>query len=297
MEEEKVVSFTTQNSFLHYGVKGMKWGVITSLYEKVGRQSHGRAETARRNSPGYQNAGKNSTVTNSYDAYHPNPRQKNVTGRGTFGNTMYIHNGNKSPVNKSESVSGGPVGKSGGYGKSREVEKGKKDAEKEKKNTMRITDEEMAKNAIETSNAHARGEMIGDDKEKETITAFDGIDEFSEKDARARIGYKDGINKYVNAMDSISDMDPKYEKQFFDKYGSKMTTEAQAYATWTNNLYDDLYYSESVPDDVKDEILARKRELQKDSKASIENSNDLVRLQEGITYDEELLEKALKYMK
>lgn len=27
-EDEKVINFTTQNSFLHYGVKGMKWGVI-----------------------------------------------------------------------------------------------------------------------------------------------------------------------------------------------------------------------------------------------------------------------------
>lgn len=27
-EKEKIINFTTFNSFLHYGVKGMKWGVI-----------------------------------------------------------------------------------------------------------------------------------------------------------------------------------------------------------------------------------------------------------------------------
>lgn len=32
------LNFTTKNALLHYGVKGMKWGVITSEYEPVGRK-------------------------------------------------------------------------------------------------------------------------------------------------------------------------------------------------------------------------------------------------------------------
>lgn len=299
--EDKTLNFTTQNSFLHYGVKGMKWGVITSLYEKVGRQAHGRAETARRNSPGYRNPGV--ITTNSHSSNHPNPRQKNVTGVGKVGGNV-TYGKNQSAVNIYQPVSGGSVsGRPGGYGNSRAVEQGKKDAEKEKKATMRITDEEMAKNAIETSNAHAQGKMIGDDKEKETTTAFAGIDKDADAYAAERGKYVNTVNKYLDAMDSIADMDPKYTKQFFEKYSEDITTHVKSYEQETALLYARiLHYTdnnpEALPDNLVKEVETRQSEIKKDLYGlHIRSDNDLVSAKEGMQYDDELIDKVLKNIK
>ena len=54
-EENKVINFTTQNSFLHYGVKGMKWGVINedpympvARRRRNGQVEYASASTVRR---------------------------------------------------------------------------------------------------------------------------------------------------------------------------------------------------------------------------------------------------------
>lgn len=51
--EDKTLNFTTQNSFLHYGVKGMKWGVITSEYEPVGKKSSSSGSSSNNQLRGY----------------------------------------------------------------------------------------------------------------------------------------------------------------------------------------------------------------------------------------------------
>lgn len=200
-ENNNIINFTTQNSFLHYGVKGMKWGVITSEYEPVGRLrsrysqwQNGRKNTAARQLTS-KVAGKDYNAiktVNSRQTDQPLQRQKNVTG------------------------------KDDGYTMARKDEK--------------IRNEDNLKKVIANSNAVNKQKT-----ETETISNKDnafqnkdvqyGID-------RADALTKEDLDKFDKAFESISDMDEKYSQKLFDRYKDKIEDKVNSYCYYmTEALY------------------------------------------------------------
>lgn len=146
-DEENTLNFTTQNSFLHYGRKGMKW------YKNIFGDVNSGLKTTRK----------------SKIAYQPRQREKNVT---SYPDTFEGH-----------------------------AQKMEDDYNRQAAYNQADFDRYVKDNEDKINRLTAQ------ESQKIYDSAYDGIKKASEK-----------LDKFVDAFDSIQDMDDKYTTKLYKKY-------------------------------------------------------------------------------
>lgn len=198
-EEEKVINFTTQNSFLHYGRKGMKWG------KNIFEEDEVSSTKKNQNTFTYDSKTRTTVPTNGTKAYKVNNSRTTTykNGNTTIKNTV-------KPIDSE-------------YQREQQYNNGASTYTHKVGNatvTNRISPKPI--------DSEYQREMAANSKNNSTVnTTFLNDKSSPQTDEKRQHMYessKNTIEKFQKAFDSISDMDEKHSKKLFDRYANKIAT-------------------------------------------------------------------------